>query len=147
MTNEQSLGRSLAILGVIFALIMAACFFVSLGWPKIFLEKTMEPTQVGDTGKLVPLKGSEKPDESMGSSAVAGYSYNLKTVVVNLPPGETFMYIIPKTQAHEMVLSNRGDDAYVTAKRTLYEKPRRITIWGAGSSPHTWEPLLYIQEH
>src|SRR5574343_282076 len=95
---------------------------LSLGWPEVFLKKTMEPTQVSDTGKLVPLKGSEKPDESMRSSAVASYSYNLKTVVVNLPPGETFMYIIPKDLVQEMGLKGWASDAFVTSKRTLYEK-------------------------
>jgi len=93
------------------------------------------------------VKGSEKSPATIKNSSVAKYDYILKVVTVNLPPGEKFLHIIPKEQVQNMRLDMRGSDAYVTANRSSGELPRKITIWGPGSTPYSWEPLLYIQEH
>lgn len=122
----------------IFLVLVALLFVFSLPNGK-------RPTQINDAGKLVPLKGSEKPLKTANSNSTGGS--NLKPAVVNLPPGERFMYMILKNEAQEMDLPNRGSDMFVTSKRMINEKPRKITIWGSGSMPYSWEPLLYIQEH
>lgn len=121
-------------------------------------QKQRQPRQVNDMGKLVPLKGSEPTSYSHQDSkrdfqdasdtAKSSRVYNLKPVNINLPAGETFLYVIPGKKAVEMgLVSHEGDDVYVTSDRVAYwYKPRKITFWGSGSVPHSWKPLLYIQE-
>jgi hypothetical protein len=108
-----------------------------------FKTSDLKPTQVNDAGKIVPLKGSEKPLNPVKPGTV----YNMEPATVNLPAGETFLYIIAGEQALRIGLDSHGSDVYVTTSRRFNRyDPRKVTFWGPGSMPHTWKPLLYIQE-
>ena len=75
-------------------------------------------------------------------------SYSSEVVTVNLPAGEKFLGIMTKEDAEKVGVSSRGNDLYITEKRNpMYDRPRKITFWGPGSMPYSWEPVLYVQEH
>src|SRR3989344_831391 len=117
---------------------------VLIGILGLFLDKELDPV----SGKLVPIKGFEKFSTTSKTSSSIRYPMTSEMVVtVNLPPGEKFLYIIPKGQTRDLELMVRGDHAYVTVKRLPDELPRKIGIWGPGSSPYSWEAVLWIQEH
>jgi hypothetical protein len=59
---------------------------------------------------------------------------------VNLPFGEKFLAIGPN-------IGRSGHGTYITEKRPQGESPRRLTFYGPGGSPQSWEVVLLIQEH
>jgi hypothetical protein len=70
------------------------------------------------------------------------------TNTVNLPPGQRFMYIIPKSQTKEFDFGRPDLDMYVTRDLDGHvTSPSRYTVWQAGTSPHSWEAVLYIKEN
>lgn len=140
----QSMQKALRFFSVVM-FVLAINVLIDLAFFKHDHFGSVKAQTAGD--RLKPIKGSEPITPSIKSSSVAKHDYTSNVVVVNLPPGEKFLYIIPKEQAAGMHLSSRGDDAYVTVTRAPGEPARRITIWGPGSMPHSWEPLLHIQEH
>lgn len=65
--------------------------------------------------------------------------YHLELAVVNLPVGERFVAYGPVIE---------GFQTYVTEKRPMGERPRRLTIFRPGmTTMRSWEVYIYIQEH
>jgi len=100
-------------------------------------------------GQRVPNQLNQQTGKLVAEKATLGETgYGLEPVTVNLPPGQKFLYIIhPRGQSLSVQQVARGNDVYVTAGRAVGELPKKITIWGPGSSPGTWKPILYIQEN
>lgn len=78
---------------------------------------------------------------------------NTATATVSLPAGLQFMYIIPAEEAEKMRLGRPGrGNIYVTYEvrsgdfGLVLTSPRLIRFLQAGSTPGSWDEVLYIQE-
>ncbi len=114
-----------------------------------FTGKTNQKGITKDYSVSVTAQQQEKHvDHDSAKENTTPKLHLLKPVTVNLPPGEKFLSIMSGNEAKSMGISFREDDLYLTTKQNLkYDYPRKITFWGPGSAPYSWEPVLYIQEH
>ncbi len=83
----------------------------------------------------------------------AKWVYNTRVAIVGLPPGQRFMYIIPKEQATEVVMAKPDRNIYVTYQNQEtgslvlnMASPRLIRFLQPGNTPGSWDEILYIQE-
>ena len=76
--------------------------------------------------------------------------YSTRAAMVNLPPGQRFMYIIPKDEAAKIGGAKPDRNIYVTYRYSDhglgYANPRVISFLQPSNTPGGWDEVLYIQE-
>ncbi len=93
--------------------------------------------------KRLPSKTVSTPKQTEAEKA----TYVPEPPTVNLPAGEKFVAYVPANTSTWGSEQFKFNNLYITEKRPETEKPRRLSFFIPGHSPHSMEVLFYIQEH
>ena len=120
--------------------IVLICMGVAVAVVGLMLATVFRPKQKPATVQVPaavdvvkPVKGSEKP------LPTSTYYMADEAITINLPYGERFVTMVGD-KVHPL------NNLYITEPR-FEQPPRRLTLIGPGSAPHTWKARYYIQEH
>lgn len=122
-----------------------ALLFLAIATPYMIHKTVRDATLLFGTSTVQAQALPKEIKERAQSPKDQADLYSAPTV--QLPPGQKFVAILPRDGADSPTNLRRWSDLYMTEDRPVGEKPRHLTIYGPGSSPHSWAAQFYIQEH
>ena len=112
-------------------------------------DRSLKVKEAGEQNKKTTA--SDQPSQPR-QQVEANRVYNTRAAVVGLPPGQRFMYVIPKDEATKIGGAKPDRNIYVTYETQSGEfglvltTPRLIRFLQPGNTPGSWDEVLYIQE-